>query len=192
MANEPPSETLYSPMFVPDMQFWVKTARERTKSTWRSQHPNTLILTAFVKNHEGGKYAESRVPVWVKVVPGPSVSLNEAQSDEIFELLRIWLHPPGDIHLDSETRRDMQRACMMRALGQNRPYKVTCLNVVKEGYVIELQLLNSHRERYQLSFTLKSHDPGNYDDPIDSIVGETSGDGNEDQDQDDETKTKMP
>ena len=51
--------------------------------------------------------------------------------------------------------------------------------------MVEVQLLNSNREQHQLSFTLKSHDPGNFDDPTDSVVDETSGSANEDQDQDD-------
>ena len=45
-----------------------------------------------------------------------------------------------------------------------------------------MQLLNDVNERYPLSFTLKSNEPSNYDDPTDSVAGEASEDQLEDQD----------
>jgi len=68
-------------------------------------------------------------PVCVQVAAAPSVTLSDSQSKEIFDLFTLWLHPPGDIHLASETRRYIQRACINRTVTQNRPYDMTCLYV---------------------------------------------------------------
>ncbi len=119
--------SLYRPRLVPNMQYWAKDARNRTKTEWRRQHANTLILTVLYKFNK--KYSEVHVPVCVKVVADSSVTLSETQSKEIFDLLAAWLHPPGDIALASKTRRDIQSACIEKALDKDhpRPYKVTCL-----------------------------------------------------------------